>query len=145
MVMADDIRMEVRSDPRLLGSVRNAVRGWVEAHDVDPEAIDSIVLAIDEACSNAIRHSYEGRCEHVVELKLRAEETFLEFMVCDQGHPCPPDRVQRRPLEAPDAEELEPGGLGVQLMYEVFDNVRFSSPESGGNCVLMRLNIPKRG
>jgi anti-sigma regulatory factor (Ser/Thr protein kinase) len=143
--MADDIRMEVRSDPRLLGSVRSAVRRWVEVHDVDPEAVDSIVLAIDEACSNAIRHSYEGRCEHIVELTLRAEEAFLEFVVCDHGHPCPPDRVQRRPLVPPDADELKPGGLGVQLIYEVFDEVSFSSPEVGGNCVLMRLNKPKRG
>ena len=141
--MADDIRMEVRSDPRLLGSVRNAVRGWIEAHDIGPEAVDDIVLAIDDACSNAIRHSYEGRCEHIVELTLRAEETCLEIEVCDHGIPCPHDRVQRRSLETPDAEDLQPGGLGVQLMYEVFDDVRFSSPEGGGNCVLMRLNRPK--
>jgi anti-sigma regulatory factor (Ser/Thr protein kinase) len=137
--MVHDIHMEVRSDPRLLGSIRNAVRGWVEAHGIASELVDNVVLAIDEACSNAIRHSYEGRCEHTLELTLRAEEECLEFQVCDHGLPCPPDRVQRRSLSAPDEEDLKPGGLGVQLMYEVFDEVRFAAAEGGGNCVMMRL------
>ena len=141
--MKNDIRLEVRSDPRLLGAIRNLVRGWVDSHGFSGEVADEVMLAIDEACSNVIRHAYQGRCEHTVELTLQSDEEFLEFRVCDDGVPCPPENVERRPLETPDADDLSPGGLGVQLMYEIFDEVEFSHGAEGGNCVVMRLKRPK--
>ena len=69
----------------------------------------------------------------------------LEFQVSDQGVPCPAECAERRPLEAPDSENLQPGGLGVQLMYEVFDDVRFCPGVTAGNCVTMKLMRTKRG
>jgi anti-sigma regulatory factor (Ser/Thr protein kinase) len=141
--MDHDIRLELRSDPRLLGTIRCLIRGWVEASGVAPGVADEVVLAIDEACSNAIRHSYEGRCDQTVELTLRSAAEFLEFEVCDRGVPCPPEHFERRPLQAPESNDVRPGGLGVQLMYEVFDEVRFSPTEGGGNCAVMRLKRPR--
>ncbi len=141
--MVRDIRLELRSDPRLLGTIRCLVRGWVEASGIVAEVADEVVLAIDEACSNAIRHSYQGRCDETVELTLRSDPEYLEFEVCDRGVPCRPEHVERRPLKAPDSDDVRPGGLGVQLMYEVFDEVRFSPAEGGGNCAVMRLKRPR--
>ena len=136
--MADDFRLEVRSDPRFLRCIRNLVRGWVEACELEQDATDEMVLAIDEACSNAIRHSYGGECDRFVELTLRADVEFLEVRLCDQGKPCPPEHRERRVLEAPDPDRLKPGGLGVQLMHSAFDEVEFSPDTTQGNCVIMR-------
>jgi anti-sigma regulatory factor (Ser/Thr protein kinase) len=140
-----DLRLTVRSDPKLLGSVRSLVRGWVKSWGIDDKTTGDVVLAIDEACTNAIRHAYEGRCDGSVELTLHAEPEYLEFQVSDQGVPCPPECAERRPLEAPDPNDLQPGGLGIQLIHEVFDEVDFCPGVSGGNCVTMRLKRTKRG
>ena len=48
--MADDFRLEVRSDPRFLRCIRNLVRGWAEAADAAQDTADEMVLAVDEAC-----------------------------------------------------------------------------------------------
>lgn len=136
--MADDFRLEARSDPRLLRCVRNLVRGWLEACELERDAIDEIVLAIDEACSNAIRHSYGGECDRFVELTLRSDDLGVEVRLCDQGKPCPPENRERRSLEIPDPDRLEPGGLGVQLMHRAFDEVEFCPDRTTGNCVIMR-------
>jgi sigma-B regulation protein RsbU (phosphoserine phosphatase) len=141
--MERDIQLEVRSDPSLLGSIRGTVRGWIEAHGVSPDVVDDVVLAVDEACANAIRHSYGGRCDRSVLLTLRTVPDFLEIEVRDHGVPCPPERVEPRRLEVPDPEQLEPGGLGVQWMREIFDEVRFLPGEEGGNRVVMRLKKPR--
>lgn len=137
--MDRDLHLRVRSDPKLLGSIRSLVRGWVESWEIDPKRTNDVVLAIDEACTNAIRHAYGGRSDCSVELSLHAEPDYLEFQVSDQGLPCPPERVTRRKLEPPGVDELEAGGLGIQLIHEVFDEVDFCPGESGGNCVTMRL------
>jgi hypothetical protein len=39
----------------------------------------------------------------------------------------------------PEIDDLQPGGLGVRLIHEVFDEVHFCPGESRGNCVTMRL------
>jgi len=140
-----DIRLTVRSDPKLLASIRSLVRGWVESWDLASPTAQQVVLAIDEACSNAIRHAYEGRDDRCVELTLHAEPEYLEFQVSDQGVPCPAECAAHRPLQTPNSEELVPGGLGVQLMYEVFDDVRFCPGATIGNCVTMKLMKTERG
>ena len=53
-----DLRVTVRSDPKLLTSIRSLVRGWVESWDIDDKTANDVVLAVDEACTNAIRHAY---------------------------------------------------------------------------------------
>ena len=134
-----DLRLTVRSDPRLLASVRSLVRGWVDSWEIDEKTADDVVLAIDEACTNAIRHAYEGRCDGSVELTLHAGPEHLEFQVSDTGVSCPAECTEQRPLRPPDVDDLEPGGLGIQLIHKVFDEVDFCPGESGGNCVTMKL------
>ena len=134
-----DVRLFVRSDPRFLGSIRALVRGWLEACELAGDEVDKVVLAVDEACANTIRHAYGGRCDETLELSLHENGGYLEFKVSDHGAPCPPECIKKRALHPPAADELRPGGLGVPLMYEVFDEVVFCPGATGGNCVTMRL------
>lgn len=137
--MIEDFRLTIRSDPRLLAAVRCLVRAWVERNGFDANEAGRIVLAIDEACSNAIRHAYEGRCHESMELRLRSDPKALELILCDHGSPCAKDKSAPRKLETPTPDNLRPGGLGVQLIHEVFDEVDFRSGSPRGNCVTMRL------
>jgi serine/threonine-protein kinase RsbW len=136
--MDEELRLELRSEPRLLACVRVLVRAWLEASGLAGERVEDMVLAVDEACSNAIRHSYGGRCDGVVRLALTASADLLEVRLCDDGAPCPSAGLEARRLEAPDPDELRPGGLGVQLMHRAFDEVRFCPGRKTGNCVILR-------
>ena len=141
--MDRDIHLIIRSDPKLLASIRSLVRRWVESWEIDEKTTHDVVLAIDEACTNAIRHAYEGRSDGSVELTLFAAQDYLEFQVSDQGLPCPAECATKRPLEIPEPDQLTPGGLGIQLIHNVFDEVDFCPGEDGGNCVTMRLKRSK--
>lgn len=136
---AAEIRLQVRSDPRMLGPVRELVRAWFLRHGVAQERVDDLVLAVDEGCANAIRHAYGGRCDETVEVVLAAEPGELRVEVCDRGATAPPGAVGRRLLSSPDPDELCPGGLGVQLIHTAFDDVRFCPGSPCGNRVVMRL------
>ena len=137
---ASDIRLEIRSDPKLLASVRSLVREWLESHHVAPQRLNQLVLAVDEACANAIRHAYQGRGDELVELHLRATADELLVEVCDRGVTAPPERVERRELLPPRPEEICPGGLGVQIIHQAFDEVQFCPGSPCGNRVTMRLS-----
>lgn len=136
---ADCVRLEVSSDPCLLGLIRGVLQVWMDVFGLAVDRRDEVVLAVDEACSNAMRHAYGGRKDETVELVLSASGEWIEITVSDQGTPCPAECSEYRPLVAPELDDVTPGGLGVKLIHEVFDEVRFSPGTSHGNCVTMRL------
>ena len=142
MVIQEDIRLDMASDPRLLGAVRALVRRYLRTAGVPADQVDGAVLAVDEACSNSIRHSYGGRTDQRIDLTLRMTDGHAEIVLCDQGVPADPGKCQRKDLESFDSESLRPGGLGVQFMHRVFDEVHFEPGPSRGNRVTMRLRWP---
>ena len=138
----EDIRIEVLSDPRLLGSIRGLVRSYVSAFGVSAERAENVVLAVDEACANSIRHAFNGRRDRKIEITLRSNRRWVEIVVRDGGKPAPRERLTRTGPKRLDRDNLKPGGLGVQLIYRAFDQVGFSTGRTRGNCVTMKLKRP---
>lgn len=137
-----DIAVEVASEPRLLTAVRGLIRGYLDQLDFPKERAEEAVLAVDEACTNSIRHSYRGDPHQPLRLTLRTTEGWIEIVLTDSGAPAPAESVCRKETVAPDPQAVEPGGLGVQLIYSVFDEVTFRPGKTKGNRVTMRLKRP---
>jgi len=138
----NDIQLEVLSDPRWLRSVRALVRGFLECCAFPTDRIMELVLAVDEACTNAMRHSYNGDKERRIRLRLRALAGGVEIVLSDQGVPAPVERIQKRKASTPTKEDVQPGGRGMQILYEVFDEVRFVPGARRGNRVTLRAYSP---
>jgi anti-sigma regulatory factor (Ser/Thr protein kinase) len=138
--MNNDLYLEARTAPVLLQAVRGLVRGYIAGAGIVDERADEIVLAVDEACTNCIRHAYGSEENRRYTLECRSDRTGLEIEIRDYGTPMPAAALNEEEDAAPDPESLKPGGLGVQLMRRVFDDVSFSSGTDGGNRVIMRLN-----
>lgn len=138
-----DIRVELLSNPRLLGSVRGLIRGYVSSLGLSREKTDDVVLALDEACANSIRHSYGGQPDQQVSLSCFSDNGFIEFVVCDEGIPAAADRLEPKSTGPADIHTLTPGGLGLQLMRSVFDEVEFMPGDGRGNKVVLRLRRPR--
>ncbi len=135
----DDVRVVIRSDPRLLASIRSLVGEWLSVFGVPVERRDELVLAVDEACSNAIRHAYGGCSSEQVELGLRGDPDWIEVEVCDLGATAERDRIEAGLEGGGGPGHLELGGRGVHLIRSAFDEVRFEPGSPCGNRVVMRL------
>jgi anti-sigma regulatory factor (Ser/Thr protein kinase) len=98
-----------------------------------------IILAVDEACANVIRHAYQGRTDGEIGLSCSAKEDRIEFLLVDQGRSPRPDSLQPRPLE-----EVRPGGLGTHLIRSVMDEVRYRPSEQGNELFLAKSLRPRR-
>ena len=140
--MTTDIDIEIRSEPRLLHSVRGLVWRYVRGLGFSEDRTDEVVLAVDEACTNSMRHAYHHHTDERVWLRLAADDAWIEIEVRDDGEAASAECLQRKELLPPDPDDLRPGGLGVQLIYRVFDEVEFSPGASKGNRVRMRLRRP---
>lgn len=132
------LELELTSDPALLPNVREAVRDWCVRHAWSAEAVADLVLAIDEALCNVIKHGYEGRPGLKIDFRLRMirdrqRGEAAEITIRDYGKQVPLESIRGR-----DLEDVRPGGLGVHIIRSVMCTVEYSHAAGGGMQLVMR-------
>ena len=87
--------------------------------------IDKIRIAVDEACTNVIKHAYEQEGEDHIGIIIKIDYSKLTIVVTDRGKGFDP-----KAIEIPDMEayltELRVGGLGIYLMKTLMDEVDYA-------------------
>src|SRR5262245_48068997 len=132
-------QLEIPADDRRLSDVRDFVDRVCRGLGFAPRVASSIRLAVDEACTNAIKHAYAGR-PGVVRVTIAAARGWLEARVIDRGTPF--DGRVDTPQLAQWVETRRKGGLGVFLMHRLMDEVRYEKTRAGNEWIL-RKRLPK--
>jgi anti-sigma regulatory factor (Ser/Thr protein kinase) len=112
-----------------LPDLRRSVARTLEG--VDDGVVADVLLALDEAVSNAIRHG--SRAGDPVEVSVASDSEWVEMSVRDGG---PTPRLPRLPAEPPPA--LETGGRGLWLILQLVDEVRLQRIGEGTQLVMRR-------
>ena len=64
VLQVDDVpaafRVEIPADPRVVRELRARLKAWLERRGLTAEQVGDTVLAVSEACNNAIEHGYDG-------------------------------------------------------------------------------------
>jgi sigma-B regulation protein RsbU (phosphoserine phosphatase) len=123
--------IRARSDE--LCRMRAAVRACVEASGCSETPTADIVLVIDEACQNIIRHAYKGDPDGEIELQIDREGENLVFALLDRAPLIDTEKVKGR-----DLDDIRPGGLGTHFIRELMDRAEFL-PRPGGAGNLLRM------
>jgi len=127
------VKFAMASDTRYLPVVRGAMAALTAAIGWDEAECRAIVLAVDEAIANIIRHAYRGRSDGLIELECRESADGLEVSLLDSGEPPDTSRICER--EAP--ADLT-GGLGTHIIRQVMDSVSYQRTESGNQFLAVR-------
>jgi PAS domain S-box-containing protein len=114
------LSFRVTPDPTHLVRSRERVRDYLHQHCSTEQAVDQVVLAVDEACTNALRHS--GATEDL-EIRLGFDGGDLVVEVRDHGRGL--EDVTLDPDHVPDP--LANDGRGMYLIRSLMDEVEFSS------------------
>ena len=127
-------KIEFASHPANLSLVRSHVRQFVHGAELSPKETELIVLGVDEACTNIIRHVYKHEQTHLIALCCEQFENGVRFRLRDYGaHPNEPHQLKGRSLEV-----VRPGGLGMHLIRTAFDKVDFNLQKVGTELVLTK-------
>jgi len=137
--MFKTVEIHFPSDPELLSVMRAAVAKVCHIAGFSKKMTSKIVLALDEACSNIIRHTYKGEIDQEIKIISRIKPTKLEFYLLDQGDPVDSTKIKSRELH-----DVRPGGLGVYLIKSVMDEVKWEKGSDNGNRLYMYKTRPKR-
>jgi sigma-B regulation protein RsbU (phosphoserine phosphatase) len=123
--------------PESLRGMRGVVADAARSAGCRPALVEQLVLALDEACSNVIRHAYRGNPLGQIVLTIDHADDRLVFRVRDYAAGV--DLTGIRPARG---KGLRPGGLGVRLIDSIMDSWEFQTPDDGqGNLLIMTRTI----
>jgi anti-sigma regulatory factor (Ser/Thr protein kinase) len=128
------LKFAMPSDPRYLPVVRGAIGPLAAAIGWDEAECRAIVLALDEALANVIRHAYHDRADGLIELECRESTDGLEVTMLDNG-----DAVDRAKICAREIGCDQPGGLGTHIIRKVMDRVSYEVSPDGNRFVASKL------
>jgi PAS domain S-box-containing protein len=120
-------------DPARLLRARERVRDYLRSLTADEDLVDDVVLCVEEACTNAIRHS---GAVNGIDVSLGSRDGRLSAEVRDQGRGFDVEAWDRR--HPPDP--LATGGRGLFLMDRLMDELSIESGD--GVCVRMVRRVP---
>ncbi len=130
-----ELRVPARAEE--MRSLRGALRQALDRIGIEPRLRDRLVLAVDEACTNIIRHAYGPSNSGDIQLRLSRAGHHVNFELTDRA-PC----VDAATIRAKPLGECRCGGFGLALIDEVMDDWQIEpAPGGQGNRLTLRKRI----
>lgn len=114
------------AEPASIGLVRHAVRAALASRSVPPEVTADILLAVSEACTNAVVHAYPQN-DGVQRFETHVSWCGDELLVTVRDH----GRGFTPRVDSPGL------GLGLPVMGSLSRRLEIRTPEGGGTEVAM--------
>jgi anti-sigma regulatory factor (Ser/Thr protein kinase) len=136
-------RLELKVDARLenLPKINDFIAAAMKQLGVEKN-LHNVQLAVEEACINIIKHSYSGK-GGMITISCEVKANHLVITMRDRGKAFDPTSVPPPDLES-EIHERRVGGLGMHLMKELMDEVRYSFDTAEGNKLVMKKKLKKR-
>lgn len=119
-------KLVVKSRTENLSKIRDFVSSNALKAGFNKDEIDEMILAVDEACTNVIKHAYKFSPEGDIRIEVKFNKSAFTITIEDDGVSFNPDVVP-----APDLQkyyrEHRVGGLGMYLMKSLMDYVEYRS------------------
>ena len=126
--------MVISTEPRLLHIMREVVRYYAREAGFPESEVYRLALAVDEAATNVIRHTYGNRPDGRLALEIRNLHDRLEFVIEDTG-----PKVRSAAIRPRALDDVRPGGLGSFFIKSFTDSSSYDEAYTEGN----RLRLVK--
>jgi len=144
----EQVDLELRCQPQsqVLSSIRTVVTALAKDHGFNDEAIEQIEMSVDEACANIVNHAYKTMEENdqpveaqqmLIKIRIGMLQNGMTIHVIDNG-------IGLRNQSDKGANNIDEflerggrGGLGLHIMEQFMDEVRYEYPKDCGTHVIM--------
>lgn len=128
--------VSVPARPESLKLIRRAVDESAASCGFSKEQCQDLVLAVDEACQNVVRHAY-AQSDGDMAVNIRREKGTFIVLIRDYAPTVDVGEIKPRELD-----DVRPGGLGVHFIREIMDTVEHLPPPDGqGNLLRLKKAI----
>ena len=125
--------VEFSSHTANLALLRNCVRDFLNGYPFSERERLLMVLGVDEACTNVIRYAYRLRDDQLISLRMEGLRKCVRMRLRDYGEQVLPHQMKGR-----SHDMIKPGGLGLFLIRNAFDEVDYIHKRRGTELVLTK-------
>ena len=126
-----------------LGQIRRYVRETAAAGACDLAAIDELIVAMNEAVSNVVRHGYQNETGDI-RVTVVCSNEWVKVTLLDDCPGFDPTTVPSPDTTLPLAERPF-GGMGVHMMRAFCDELSYRRDSSGGNLLTLIKRFDPKG
>lgn len=123
--MTKRLQLRLPSHTDYLDLIRDIITRLALDSGFEEEDVYKISLAVDEACTNVIRHAYGPEEPHFVEVEVEADQARFTVIIADSGKGFDTAAIREPDIEVNMARHKF-GGFGLYLMKTLMDEVTFS-------------------
>jgi serine/threonine-protein kinase RsbW len=121
------VRLTIPARPEYITLGRLALTAIAGVRPLSDETLHDLKLALTEACTNSVKHAYNGGTGSVdIVYELHPDRLAIEVGDAGSGFELRQDALDVE-------EELEEGGLGIAIIRAVTDEVEIAEREGGGS------------
>jgi serine/threonine-protein kinase RsbW len=125
--------VEFSSHTGNLALMRNCVREFLNGYPFSEKERLLMVLGVDEACTNIIRYAYRLRDDQLIALSMEGLRKCVRMRLRDYGEQIRPHKIEGR-----FHNMIKPGGLGLYLIRNAFDEIDYVLKRRGTELVLTK-------
>jgi serine/threonine-protein kinase RsbW len=126
-------KVEFTSHTANLALLRKFVRDFLKNYPFSEKERMLMVLGVDEACTNVIRYAYRLRDDQLISLQMEGLRKCVRMRLRDYGEKALPHQMKGRSHNL-----IKPGGLGLHLIRNAFDQVDYIHKRRGTELVLTK-------
>lgn len=125
--------VEFSSHTGNLALMRNCVREFLNGYPFSEKERLLMVLGVDEACTNIIRYAYQLRDDQLIALSMEGLRKCVRMRLRDYG-----EQVRPHEMKGRSHDMIKPGGLGLYLIRNAFDEIDYVLKRCGTELVLTK-------
>lgn len=130
--MRNSAKIIIRSSTKNLRLVRDFIEDRANSINLNQKTIDQIVISVDEACTNIIKHTHKFNESKLIEIETSHTENQFAVTIKYKGKAFDPTKK-----EVPDMKEyftkFKVGGLGIPLIVKSMDKIEFNHKKPDTN------------
>jgi serine/threonine-protein kinase RsbW len=125
----------------------DAIREFISSNAIsfgfDEKTANSLALAVDETCTNLIRHAFKKNPDKDISISIEHDSEDFIISIRDKANPFDINSAPAVNLKE-YLKKMKSGGLGIQIIKMVIDDIEYIPKNSTNseNTLILRKRLP---
>jgi len=117
-------RLKIPSVTENLHLIRDFIIKIADNAGFNIENQEKIALAVDEACTNVIKHAYRFDSRRLIDIAIQTDAKKIKITITDKGGGFDINKIKDPDIKK-YVKEARHGGLGIYLIKTLMDEVQY--------------------
>ncbi len=122
----------IKSESKYLKPLRNKLKLFFKKMRFSQKICATFLLVAGEACTNSIRHAYQGKKGHKINVTIQVQKSKIVFKIRDYGK-----KIDLSRVKTPRLPRKKPHGLGIYLLKTMMDKLKYNTSHAKGNELIL--------